>query len=416
MSLSSGRLASNTPRVVQTQNLVRDFFQNQPAHHATAVDEASLRIFLMSDKICSPRPGAVEYLDEHDTKMALIPQVFTELEALGKAGVAKACLWTALWTMPASEVEHFLEMLRDPMEYALLAGRFGGVNDNFPTLLKIFCTEKMSSKDTSGEDEAVEPRPKMLHFKRNKLESQAALKRDNARCVLTGSPNPEVCHIFPFSALNHQERVDSLLVIMAPIWGQDRIKKLLEKLTGRYNPGASNNQNVIDEARNMISLNQQMHYFWGRGYFALEPMGMAECSEKESTVSRTASASSTPTRTPPSRASKKSKAIQQEWSIRLRFHWLRATNVPELRVPVDFSEDPINKFQPSDPERPLRAVNFLTYRPIENGQIFTIKADSLEELPDYDILLLQWDILRMWRLAGGADPAMYPDEPYGDED
>ncbi|KAK2035525.1 hypothetical protein LX32DRAFT_678372 [Colletotrichum zoysiae] len=349
------------------------------------------------------------YLDDHSTKMTLIPQVFAELEALGKAEVAKACLWAALWTMPASQVEHLLGMLRDPVESIRMPGRFGAVHANFPILLKIFCTEKMSSKDIGGENEAVGPGPKKPHFKRNKLESQATLKRDNARCVLTGSPNPEVCHIFPFSALSRQEQVDTLLGIMAPVWGQDRIDKLLVKLTGRYNPGASNNMNVIDQARNMISLNQQMHYFWGRGYFALEPMGMPECSDKEASVSRTASASSTPTRTPPPRASKKSKVTQKEWSIRLRFHWLRATNVPELRVPVDFSEDPINRFQPPDPERPA-------YRPIENGQIVTIKADSFEKLPDYDILLLQWDILRMWRLAGGADPAMYPDEPYGDEE
>jgi len=69
-----------------------------------------------------------------------------------------------------------------------------------------------------------------------------------------------------------------------------------------------------------------------------------------------------------------------------------------------------------DPERPVAAVNLTTWRPVESGQIFTITAEDIDTLPDYDILLLQWDVLRMWRLAGGADPAIYPDNPFDSDD
>ncbi|GJD02086.1 hypothetical protein ColKHC_10911 [Colletotrichum higginsianum] len=55
-------------------------------------------------------------------------------------------------------------------------------------------------------------------------------------------------------------------------------------------------------------------------------------------------------------------------------------------------------------------------RPLENGQILEIFPTSQAEAPDMDILQLQWDILRMHALTGGADPVLYaPDNDY-DED
>ncbi|KAK2017564.1 hypothetical protein LZ32DRAFT_688093 [Colletotrichum eremochloae] len=67
--------------------------------------------------------------------------------------------------------------------------------------------------------------------------------------------------------------------------------------------------------------------------------------------------------------------------------------------------------------RKVDPIRSRTGRQVENGQMFTITADSRDEMPDFDILLLQWDLLRMWRLAGGADPAIYPlNDYYHDDD
>ncbi|KAK2039377.1 hypothetical protein LZ31DRAFT_598914 [Colletotrichum somersetense] len=81
---------------------------------------------------------------------------------------------------------------------------------------------------------------------------------------------------------------------------------------------------------------------------------------------------------------------QQRWGIRLRFRWLKRTDVRDLNAPVGR---------------------------VESGQVFAVTADGPDGLPEYDILLLQWDLLRIWRLAGGADPAVcYPFDSDDDDD
>ncbi|KAK1957365.1 hypothetical protein LY78DRAFT_663679 [Colletotrichum sublineola] len=127
------------------------------------------------------------------------------------------------------------------------------------------------------------------------------------------------------------------------------------------------------------------------------------------------SSGNNPNKKPPSRSAKKPK-LQKMWSMKVRFHWLRETNITSLKSVVDFSADPTGMFQEPDIKRPIKAVNRMTWRPIENGQVFTFSAEDRDDLPDYDILLLQWGTLRMWRLAGGADSAMYSDDPYDSDD
>ncbi|KAI2614981.1 hypothetical protein GGR54DRAFT_614502 [Hypoxylon sp. NC1633] len=41
------------------------------------------------------------------------------------------------------------------------------------------------------------------------------------------------------------------------------------------------------------------------------------------------------------------------------------------------------------------SINFRTYRPILTGEIFDIVSNDESLLPSYDILQLQWDLLRM---------------------
>ena len=55
-------------------------------------------------------------------------------------------------------------------------------------------------------------------------------------------------------------------------------------------------------------------------------------------------------------------------------------------------------------ERQLMAVNLDRNTAIVNGEVFTVSAKRMEDLPDYDVLMLQWDIIRMASLCGGAEP------------
>ncbi|KAK1970237.1 hypothetical protein LY78DRAFT_677907 [Colletotrichum sublineola] len=254
-----------------------------------------------------------------------------------------------------------------------------------PQLLRIFrgTNSDISTKDNSNT-------PKKVVYQRDKSEVSFTLRRDKELCVITGTLHPQVCHIFPFSSLNHQERTKSCLLGMTKLWGEDRVIKLNSQLV---NDGTG--KNIVDTAANMISLSPQLHAWWSRGYFALEPMEAPEPVEVQTT---------TPTRS----------TFKTAWRIKLRFHWLQKTGIFNLLSTVNYSDDPVTKFE--DLGCNLNIVDARTWRPVESGQVITITADSPEHLPNYDILLLQWDLLRMWRLSGGADPSKYPFDDEYDSD
>ncbi|KAK1980137.1 hypothetical protein LZ30DRAFT_145096 [Colletotrichum cereale] len=378
----------------------REFLENSPKHHPTAADKAALRSLFGSDKVCSPPPGESHYVDDHDTRMDLIPKVHDALKSLNPYAdmgeYTQASLWTALWTTPTRDVQNLLDALLDADSSLKVSGQCSNVNGHLPLLVKTFFSGK-SPKD----DETV--------YKRDKSQSDSALARDNNQCIVTGAPFPEVCHIFPFSSLARRTKTRGHLVIMETLWGQDRSKRLFHKLTGSYEHGNPNNVCVVDTAKNMISLSPQLHDWWSRGLFAFEPMGEPEAFDAATPTKVT------PTRSNLARNAKKVKRTQQ-WSIRLRFHWLQVTNIGDLKSQVNFSEDPITMLRDWDHECLPQAANLRTWRPVENGQVFTITADDYDKLPDYDILLLQWDLVRMRRLAGGADPAIYSSDASDSED
>ncbi|CAK7273591.1 hypothetical protein SEPCBS119000_005739 [Sporothrix epigloea] len=41
--------------------------------------------------------------------------------------------------------------------------------------------------------------------------------------------------------------------------------------------------------------------------------------------------------------------------------------------------------------------------PLETGQIFTIRAENPEDLPSFDLLEMQWDLLRIAAMSGAAE-------------
>ncbi|KAK1976027.1 hypothetical protein LZ30DRAFT_667543 [Colletotrichum cereale] len=365
------------------QFLSNDDEKTQP----TAVDKKALRTFLTSVKTCSTRTGDSEYMGDHEAKMALIPQVYAAFEALSREDFGAASYWTALWMMPTGDIQELLEKLRDPKRSRLTVGQVFLASDRIPEFVRLFRgLGPTGPRQDDGKNENAD-------YTRDRDEVKLALERDNRKCVITDTPCPQVCHIFPFASMKHGKYANNCLTPMTVLWGEDRVTSLLNKLTS---PQGDGHGNVVDTVANMICLSPQLQKWWEKGFFALEPMEEPQAFDVES---------STPTRL--------KKAKRQIWSIRLRFHWLRKTDIPSLISTVNFSDDPVTKLQ--EPEGLLNIVNATTWRPVDNGQVITITADSLDRLPDYDILLLQWDLLRMWRLAGGADPNMYPFYDEGDD-
>ncbi|KDN71181.1 hypothetical protein CSUB01_09232 [Colletotrichum sublineola] len=356
MSVSSSQFAGNPRQITEVQNLVRNFFQGQNAHHATALDESSLRVFLKSDKTCSPRPNSASdyYLDNHHAKMVLIPQVKDLVTATSAANfeeLGQAAFWAALWSMSITDIQALSwTVTRDSWN---------------PEQKQSECSQVLAESE------------------RGRLNPLQALKRDNNKCVITDTANPEACHIFPFASLKQQSQrtLGPDLELMTSLWGNDRVDTLAEKLTMM----GTHDTTAVDTMRNMICLSPQLHD-WRHPYQAGQDGKEAQIRAK----------------------------MEHSHTLPLA----QEDRHPTLTPQVNFSQDPVAKLQSLKGEGGglVKTFNATTGRLVESGQIFTIAAGSSDDIPDFDILLLQWDLLRMWSLAGGADPAIYPLDDYYDDD
>ncbi|KAL9947707.1 hypothetical protein ACHAO5_002573 [Verticillium nonalfalfae] len=137
---------------------------------------------------------------------------------------------------------------------------------------------------------------------------------------------------------------------LARLWGADREKAISEKL---FPNGTTEGIDVIG---NVICLSPDMHAAWSRYDFALFPMRPKE---------------------------EKAEAMGSNICASAR-EILLTTAIGIVK------------------QRP-RAFDLRTGAPILDGQIFTIKAAMKDHLPDYDILMLQWDIARVASLCGAAE-------------
>ncbi|KAK6226333.1 hypothetical protein QIS74_02380 [Colletotrichum tabaci] len=266
---------------------------------------------------------------------------------------------------------------------------------------------------------------------RNSTLAGAVLERDGMHCVLTGSNNPEVCHIWPFWAANRKKQASKAVRALAFVFGRERIKEIRKKL-------ASENSNTVDTPGNMITLSRQLHRYWEEGYFALEPIGPVFKPAHVSTTSNTAEEdtakeTSTPIddakNDPPKGLRKRAsdrlrekkeerdakRATMQIEGVKVRFHWLKRTTHESMYTILGPNAELNPRKMWKDWEDDI-VVHDVDGRPLENGHILEIFPTSQAEAPDMDILRLQWDILRMHALSGGADPVLYaPDYDY-DED
>ncbi|KAF6829172.1 hypothetical protein CPLU01_08062 [Colletotrichum plurivorum] len=84
-----------------------------------------------------------------------------------------------------------------------------------------------------------------------------------------------------------------------------------------------------------------------------------------------------------------------------------------MSVEIDFNFDPRTRFKHQS--RGVEACNVETWRPLDNGQVVTVHAERLEDLPDPEILDLQAKLITAWALTAGADPPKYPFAEYDDD-
>ncbi|KAE9569383.1 hypothetical protein CGMCC3_g14437 [Colletotrichum fructicola] len=115
------------------------------------------------------------------------------------------------------------------------------------------------------------------------------------------------------------------------------------------------------------------------------------------------------------RSREQTDADSNEYGVQLRFQWLPATSLHHLRADgPDLRTNPRTIFKPlKERDQEFGGHNA---GHIRDGQIFTVCADNIKDLPNWDFLQLRSLACRIHRLGGGADPTLYePPRPDSDD-
>jgi hypothetical protein len=137
----------------------------------------------------------------------------------------------------------------------------------------------------------------------------------------------------------------------------------------------------VSACHNLVCLSPNAHLFWGKAYFALQPIELSE----------------DPTR------------------LTVRFFWLQfhdksseVTFIQRPTLPNDLGEGPNS----------AKLWNDDTENKIRSGDEFYITTDDPVErpLPSYALIEMQWFLHRVAAISGGAEPEDEDDEDSDDDD
>ncbi|KAI9148127.1 hypothetical protein HJFPF1_11950 [Paramyrothecium foliicola] len=176
-----------------------------------------------------------------------------------------AIQFSALMTVPLSKLATLVSLPGSAMK------RF--LNELEP-MVKRFLQNSRDSGVKSSQASRSAPSATSQKGSRTKMEVSTCKISDKQRCVITGSSDPQACHIIPFTwnntiqaradAQRYEEAIDTLII------PDDRGSQIL-----------SNDVKASDKAWNMISLSPLLHSWWARGYFGLKWLGYDILTENE---------------------------------------------------------------------------------------------------------------------------------------
>ncbi|CAK7275149.1 hypothetical protein SEPCBS57363_006533 [Sporothrix epigloea] len=189
--------------------------------------------------------------------------------------------------------------------------------------------------------------------------AEMANARDGNRCILTGEPEPDAVAILPVTPSSAGQ--DVYPTALLHLLSGPELRRGWEEIF---------RDKVIDEPqRNLLSFSKHMHKLWDECYFALKPVS---ATEREVTV---------------------------------QLHWLKFNA-------GQYDDDDLVNFDTAmqavcdgDTESwgTPQDAHLPNGDPILTGQLFTIRADSPDQLPNTDLLHLQWFWRRMYAMTSESE-------------
>ena len=254
--------------------------------------------------------------------------------------------------------------------------------------------KRRRSSESFGDDGSEERTLLDQHgnAKRNIKQVEKRLKLDQNSCIILKTGDPDVCHIIPFSA-NAREDKRKLLQRCF----QSSLSRLLEGNLFEKEKQArelfTSKVGVSDKAWNLVSLERQLHTWWGNFYFGLECLGTISVSEKPDEIA----------------------------TLKLKFHWM-----PRRAKPLDplgrTKQEFLGMFRetygnPSSGNPVFAAARPVSGRHIRTGDIFYVDIQTRHVHKMKLAFDIQWALIKIAAMAGGAEALeLVGDEPeYLDE-
>ncbi|RFU77233.1 hypothetical protein TARUN_5014 [Trichoderma arundinaceum] len=202
--------------------------------------------------------------------------------------------------------------------------------------------------------------------------SKLCKQRDAGYCHFTGMPNSEATHIFPIAAA---KSLDYILSLLELFWGSDTAARFSALIR---------HQNITESGQNLLSLNRQLHWWFDNARMALKPL----------------------------------RKIGDN-SIEVQLHRLKQGNLrPSSLIP---DNQPLYGLLPSGvAENSYCWGGISAHRnsglQLETGQTFRLRAENPRDVPDFDLLQLSWDLLRVVAICGAAEEQSIEEDDDDDDD
>jgi len=174
--------------------------------------------------------------------------------------------------------------------------------------------------------------------------------------VFSGMPDPRAAHIFPF-ATSQKKNFVSLNEMLTAFWGSEKSmawRRMFE------------DAGITQSVKNGISMSHQIHFWFDNARFALKPL--RETPE----------------------------------GVIVQWHWLKRSILKPLTY-IRLNDDILHQAGVMDQNWGDNLAHRESGVRIRTGQTFLLRADKSEDKPNWDLLEMQWDLLRVAAICGAAD-------------
>ncbi|KAI9925327.1 hypothetical protein ASPWEDRAFT_45738 [Aspergillus wentii DTO 134E9] len=254
------------------------------------------------------------------------------------------------------------------------------LSDNFYSIPRVWMQKPPRDSTSSSASSSSQDSQKSGGVPRSRSAKKIAFTRDRGKCVITGRPVVQVCHIFPHYLLKKKstdltKSLPDLWKLLSLFFDHDRVFQWKSAIF----PDPKNPTDSIPE--NLVCLGTNIHEDWTAGCLAFKPVSLSP----------------------------------NGCELKIEFHWLpREPHGPD--DDVDLSRVPLSSAGLD--ESGGRVAYNDKRKPIKSGDEFILTTHNPEThpLPSFTLLEMAWKLNQIVALSAAADDTELEDDDDDDDD